>query len=301
MAVLALPVRTATAWSSRTSDVRVALVRNGEVHNIVIAESVLVAAALLPAWTVEDGERRAIAQNLPGAAVDARATDVMTAARGQWALEVVGTSTNAIDTVNHGGATRFQRTTRGGRSCLYYRVDRTDPDTASAKRIECSSPGAFGLIHRNQAFVATFSTEFDASGTTDDQLVFQVHTTGTYPQNPILALVVRGAAWSWVLRHNADAEPQQAGNTAVDLWSGAAVGMIDWRVEAMWNAAGGGYCRIWKGSQQVVSYTGAFGFMGRGAYFKAGIYHWLNDNAWDAARPSREAWHVGPRIDVLAA
>lgn len=178
--------------------------------------------------------------------------------------------------------------------CWLLRCTSNDADTAGtgAKRSEFAggsikdTPFVFG--------VATRPAESWA-GTIDEQIIYQIHTD--LPISPSLSAIVSGSTVRIEVRFGA---PGQRGSQT--LYTGVIGTSWDkWVVSGVCHATLG-KLRISRNGQQIVGYTGPFGYSDdlMSGYIKSGLYHWTNSgNTWDAAVPSRGVylkgfWQVDP-------
>jgi hypothetical protein len=112
--------------------------------------------------------------------------------------------------------------------------------------------------------------------------------------NPFLALVVRGNELRVELRHNPHQTPSQA-TTSVVSTTRVALPTRRWFTTVIQAKLGqdttqGPFFKLWLDDTQVVDYRGPWGYVPHpdaSAYAKAGLYHWLNGNAWDNSYPTR--------------
>ncbi len=173
------------------------------------------------------------------------------------------------------------------RKAVVVRLGSTDPLTASATRLELSCLGTACV--EDVDYTIGFAYRTGAWKQSDDeQAVFQMKSVIQSPGNPYLALVVGGRpnGANWVIRYNADVNPQQAGNSVVSVptpWEENTWEYCVIHLRRHWDPAFNPFVKIWRNGSLVVDYSGpiSFNLPGDVSQTKIGIYHWTPP-AWVA-------------------
>lgn len=166
--------------------------------------------------------------------------------------------------------------------CWLLRVASTDADTAGtgSKRTEFAvAAGGDSAIPNGKPFLFGIATRLAESwaGTTDKQAIFQIHPS--VGVSPAFSVLVNGDTVYVDQRYGL------LGAQIVRVPYSGKIGTTwdKWCVSGVFHPVDGRLV-VHRNGLKVVDYNGPFGYSDNtgDGYLKCGIYHWSNQNAWDA-------------------
>lgn len=198
---------------------------------------------------------------------------------------------------------------------FYLAVHPTDPDTSGGgnKRCEMSlgwsthadtlKPMTARLPRREDFWwVVKFRLD-DWRETKDRQVIWQWLAGDTTELGPLVNLNIWGKLMRLEIHSDGTALPSKATMTKTIPWT-----LKNWQphhwytmvVKANIDPAHGGQGKLvaWLDDQMVLDYVGPLGYSSASTadYAKFGVYHWTNNNSWDMAVPTRQAWFKGSAL-----
>lgn len=171
------------------------------------------------------------------------------------------------------------------------------PGSASPRCEVLAYPMPGSALPVNETFWLSVSMWVDDWRDANDELIIEqmhIQDPRKIVLNPFLALVVRGNELRVELRHNPHQTPSQA-TTSVVSTTKVALPTRRWFTAVIQAKLGQDttqepFFKLWLDDSLSVDYRGAWGYLlqaDASAYAKAGLYHWLNGNAWDTTYPTR--------------